>query len=973
MANDLTVSVRLTADGKELVGVAKEAGTAIDTIGESSRRTTSEAQKLNETLKNQTAQMATVADVAKQHNAQLAESAAGVQKLLDRYDPLGAKLRQLQADFKALDAAASSGKITGKDDARVDAVYAKIQQEINAASGAAAGFGTVASGAMGNAAAATERGMFATVQARRELIVLGHEAMTGNFSRMPGSVMVLAERTNLSMASLMGLGGAVLAVAASAGVLAYAMHAGSEEQKEMQRSLALTSDFAGLTRGGMLSLAETVTQSSQLTIGQSKLVVTELAASGKIGAEAFSSVAGLVAVYAKATGQSAEEATPKIIKMFSDPAKGAEELNKTMHFLSAAELERISTLQRTGHEVEAQILLSGRLTSELEKQKEPIGSLERGWNALAKAGSAAWAAMAGVGKDKSLQDQLKDEEAHLRRIQADVANGWRERNGKRDVGQSQDKIDDLTGKIAIEDGIAAANGILAKKNARDQDTASLRNNNSELYRRKQIQEEINRLQNSRVAAGSEAEKFNNDAIANLQKQLLDPNAGALDRALLSQARAAQEAIYKLNEEDAKRNLKLLDLRHSAGLISEESYLTARIELEKDAAGKELAAVLEEYRAIDAARQKEQDPAKRAGMVAQQLKLAPKISAAGHAYDHAGEETGQKLFNLDVAAFDEANKIIEKASAASREHADQLAFEANLIGKTALETKILTEQRKIDVALHKEELAISQDPKFRGREVEAQRAKEGLIEIAAASKKTAAAEIADRDAAARAWDAGTKTAVNAYLDTIGNAAAQSNKLFTDAFKGMEDALVKFVKTGKLDFKSLSDSIVSDLIRIQIQNSIMSPLVGTSKDPGILSQGLSSLSSGAGSFISSLFGGGRASGGPVDASTLYQVNENGPELLSAGGKDYLMMGGNGGFVTPITAPSSSAPASRQAPADASPQIVYSPAITIDARGADAGVEQRINQGIKQFVAQNQRLFVAIVDQAYSKRGIRSGLSS
>jgi lambda family phage tail tape measure protein len=33
--------------------------------------------------------------------------------------------------------------------------------------------------------------------------------------------------------------------------------------------------------------------------------------------------------------------------------------------------------------------------------------------------------------------------------------------------------------------------------------------------------------------------------------------------------------------------------------------------------------------------------------------------------------------------------------------------------------------------------------------------------------------------------------------------------------MGDALARFVTTGKLDFKSLADAIISDLIRIQLQ--------------------------------------------------------------------------------------------------------------------------------------------------------------
>jgi lambda family phage tail tape measure protein len=40
--------------------------------------------------------------------------------------------------------------------------------------------------------------------------------------------------------------------------------------------------------------------------------------------------------------------------------------------------------------------------------------------------------------------------------------------------------------------------------------------------------------------------------------------------------------------------------------------------------------------------------------------------------------------------------------------------------------------------------------------------------------------------------------------------------------MTDALVNFVMTGKLDFRSLANSIISDLIRIQIQRAITLPL-------------------------------------------------------------------------------------------------------------------------------------------------------
>lgn len=43
-------------------------------------------------------------------------------------------------------------------------------------------------------------------------------------------------------------------------------------------------------------------------------------------------------------------------------------------------------------------------------------------------------------------------------------------------------------------------------------------------------------------------------------------------------------------------------------------------------------------------------------------------------------------------------------------------------------------------------------------------------------------------------------------------------------------------------------------------------------------------------------GRANGGPVMAGGLYEVNENSPEMLALGGKQYLMMGNQGGKVIP-----------------------------------------------------------------------------
>lgn len=62
---------------------------------------------------------------------------------------------------------------------------------------------------------------------------------------------------------------------------------------------------------------------------------------------------------------------------------------------------------------------------------------------------------------------------------------------------------------------------------------------------------------------------------------------------------------------------------------------------------------------------------------------------------------------------------------------------------------------------------------------------------------------------------------------------------------------------------------------------------------------SLNSGIFGSMGDFAGVGKAVGGPVSAGGVYPVNERGPELLSVAGKEYLMVGSQGGSVTPIRA--------------------------------------------------------------------------
>jgi lambda family phage tail tape measure protein len=102
----------------------------------------------------------------------------------------------------------------------------------------------------------------------------------------------------------------------------------------------------------------------------------------------------------------------------------------------------------------------------------------------------------------------------------------------------------------------------------------------------------------------------------------------------------------------------------------------------------------------------------------------------------------------------------------------------------------------------------------------------------------------------------------YVELVENTAAMSQRLFVDAFQGMEDALVKFVKSGKLEFRDLVDTIETDVLRLLIRQQITGPLAqmmgGAFGSAGSLMPGFGALGSSIGSGLGSLGFTGAAGG-------------------------------------------------------------------------------------------------------------------
>jgi lambda family phage tail tape measure protein len=134
-----------------------------------------------------------------------------------------------------------------------------------------------------------------------------------------------------------------------------------------------------------------------------------------------------------------------------------------------------------------------------------------------------------------------------------------------------------------------------------------------------------------------------------------------------------------------------------------------------------------------------------------------------------------------------------------------------------------------------------------------------------------------------WYQKTQAVANLYATVFrgedGVIADMANTAIS-AFHGMTDALTDFVMTGKKNFTNFANSVIADIMRIAIRQSVVGPLA----------QGLMGVFAPA-----SPYGGGFASGGPVSGGVSYLVGERGPELFTPSSSGNITPNGGSGNVT------------------------------------------------------------------------------
>ncbi|MBI4030841.1 MAG: hypothetical protein HY370_04135 [Proteobacteria bacterium] len=194
-------------------------------------------------------------------------------------------------------------------------------------------------------------------------------------------------------------------------------------------------------------------------------------------------------------------------------------------------------------------------------------------------------------------------------------------------------------------------------------------------------------------------------------------------------------------------------------------------------------------------------------------------------------------NIEIAALGKSerqNFIDQAVRRLSAEATQNQRREVELLAgalydeKEALEEKRKEEERRkalIDDIKQLTEEQVNAQEKYNERMAELN----GLLKEGAINQKEF--EVASKQARdtmlqnSKEWSAGVQRALQDYADEATDMASQVQQVTTRMLQGLEDALVEFTTTGKVNWKDMVNSMISDITRLIIRTQITGPLANS----------------------------------------------------------------------------------------------------------------------------------------------------
>lgn len=581
--------------------------------------------------------------------------------------------------------------------------------------------------------------------------------------------------------------------------LAIAWKSGSDELTAFNQALILTGRNGQITGQNLSYLALEMDKLSGVTTSSASAALTEVANAGVFAADQIGLVATAAENMRVASGRSVSDTVAEFRKLRGDPVSAILALNDSYNFLDQTQLKSIQTLVEQGRQTEAVNLAfqtyANAINDRAPQVASNLGLIERSWRAIKSAAAEAVDSIKDIGRPEDIQ--------RIRALQSNIANiqsgsslyrGLSPEARNRILKGFEDELTGIQRRLSSRPVEVVMAGIYAPASAQQEEArkafdARERSLNAE----KRLAYEIVQIRKEGVLAGkSQAE---------------------VDRLVADYTKKQADAEAKKAASAAKR----------AGAESRGDISGAQTLI--DSASRQIEAnnqLVESGEAVSASRRKiieiDQRLAETGNLMTAAQRAQLLVAKESLATTDAQAKARQQL-TRDTAA---GLAMEERLTQLYKQQSEQNEISLMGIGRGSQAAEIAQRELNIRRDYLGEVEKLEKAQRNRNTELSAaeyQRQKE-LLANSLNERLALEQSYQDQRMAMQAdWRNGFTASFEDYSAQAANVAGQTKSLFDNAFKGAEDAMVKFAMTGKLSFKDFANSIIADLVRIAAKQAVL----------------------------------------------------------------------------------------------------------------------------------------------------------
>ncbi|EPQ9771815.1 phage tail tape measure protein, partial [Escherichia coli] len=557
--------------------------------------------------------------------------------------------------------------------------------------------------------------------------------------------------------------------------------------------------YAGVTAGQLWALSKNLSGNG-ITQHAMAGSLAQVVGSGAFHGNDIGMVAKAAAQMERSVGQSVSDTISQFKRLKDDPVSAAKALDDELHFLTATQLEQIRVLGEQGRTSDAaRIAMSalaeetGKRTSDIDNNLNALGStlqtLSDWWKQF-------WDAAMNIGREDSLDAQIASLQEKIQRAKKFP---WTKASTTGEYDQQQlDALQERKRQQDLQDAKEQAErNYQEQQKRRNAENAALnRMNETEAARHQRELARINAMQYADQAVRDAAIQRENERYEKAIKK----------KTPATRNDEATRLLLQYSQQQAQAEGQIAAARQSAGMATERmteahKQLLALQQRISDLAGKKLTAdeksvlahkdeLVQALTLLDAKQQELQKQTALNDLKKKSIQLASQLAEE--------ERTLRQQHDLDIATTGMGDKQRQRYQAQFslqqkyQQQLEQLERDSKQKGTYGTDEYRNAEQTLTD-SLNRQ---LNENRRYWQEQEQMQ---------------------AD-------WKNGAMRAFQNFTENADNAAGTAEQMFTVAFSSAGNALATFCTTGKLNFKSFTSSLLSDLAKIMAQMAMMQAVKG-----------------------------------------------------------------------------------------------------------------------------------------------------